>query len=489
MTTSVTGVGSLNYTGVGAPNPPNLVILKRAPNSNDSQNFTLGDLWLYTVDDIQELWVLVSLAGNTATWVQLFPGAGGGATQFPTDSGIANESGGVLNVVGGIGITTSGSGNTVTISSSGTVADTFPTDSGTAVPVGGALNILGGSNIHTSAIGNTVSVALNTNVDIGGSLTLSTFPGVLQSSNVGVVSASRGANGQLLIGHTGVNPAWANITSSGGSVVITNGTGTINLEVTGADASTFVTQSGTATPASGVLHINGTNLLTTSAPGSSNIVDVTLTNGTNGQVPIGGGASPVWANITSDDGSIAITNGVNSIDLSATGAERSTAFFATQTGKAVNVTGRSSPETIYLMGSAAIMNATFNPGGHFFIGDGVGTECSYTAPSTGLYQFNFNVVVINSVGSGGPPALLQFIVGGTSYTNFIFTRPSTSWSNQGSSGISYSQCIPLTASDVVTFSVVQQVTANNTTTIYSTDPINSWNTGSFVTSISGYRVA
>lgn len=42
-------------------------------------------------------------------------------------------------------------------------------------------------------------------------------------------------------------------------------------------------------------------------------------NGSNGQVLIGGGTKPAWANITSTDGSITITNGVNSIDLSSDG--------------------------------------------------------------------------------------------------------------------------------------------------------------------------
>ena len=319
MATSVTGIGSLNYTGVGAPNPPNLVVFKRAPTSNDSQNFTLGTLWLFLDEMTQELWILVSLAGNTATWVQLYPGAGGGATQFPTDSGTANEVGGVLNILGGTGVTTSGSGNTVTITQSSAVADSFPTDSGTAVPSAGALTVHGGANINTSGAGSTVTVNLDNNVTIGASLTLPVNPGVLQASNAGLVSGSRGTNGQLLIGNTGINPAWANITSTDGSVVVTNGAGTINLAVTGSDAASFVTDSGTATPALGVLNVNGTSVLNTSAPGSSNIVDINLTNGSDGQLIIGGGANPAWANLTSTDMSIVITEGPNSIDLSAVG--------------------------------------------------------------------------------------------------------------------------------------------------------------------------
>ena len=129
-----------------------------------------------------------------------------------------------------------------------------------------------------------------------------------------------------------------------------------------------------------------------------------------------------------------------------------------QTGNASNVTGQTSPETIYLMGSAAIMNATFDPGSNFFIGDGVGTPCHYTAPVTGLYQFNVTVSARNSAASGIPPVTLQIIAPGTTYSNFIFTRASSSWSNQGGAGISFSQCIPLTANDQVTFGVCQTIT-------------------------------
>lgn len=43
-------------------------------------------------------------------------------------------------------------------------------------------------------------------------------------------------------------------------------------------------------------------------------------NGTDGQVLIGGGTAPVWSNITSTDGSVTVTNGVNTIDLSVDGS-------------------------------------------------------------------------------------------------------------------------------------------------------------------------
>lgn len=44
---------------------------------------------------------------------------GGGATSFVEDTGSATPAAGILNVVGGAGIATSGSGNTVTITATG----------------------------------------------------------------------------------------------------------------------------------------------------------------------------------------------------------------------------------------------------------------------------------------------------------------------------------------------------------------------------------
>lgn len=46
---------------------------------------------------------------------------------------------------------------------------------------------------------------------------------------------------------------------------------------------------------------------------------LTMTNGTNGQLLIGGGSAAAWANLTSTGGSVTITEGANSINLEAAG--------------------------------------------------------------------------------------------------------------------------------------------------------------------------
>lgn len=324
-----TGINPLSYLGVAAPCPPNVVYKTRSPvNPYDWHGFSVGDFWI--VKDPQELWFLASLenedrAQNTSVslWIKIYP-----------DSG-------------------SGSGG----------AEDFPTDVGTATEAAGVLNVLGGTNINTTGAGDTLTIALNNSITLAGDLsvdgpvkTSGITPGIVQADNVGVWSASQGNDGELLIGVTGANPSWNTITSSDNSVFITNGPGTIDLIAVGEGGGivTVETDNGDVTQNAGIINVlGGTNINTT---GVGNTVTVNLNNsitlnngldlsgdltltgvtdgvlqadgvgvisasrGTDGQVLIGQtGANPVWGNITSTDGSITINNGPHSIDLIAVG--------------------------------------------------------------------------------------------------------------------------------------------------------------------------
>ena len=104
-------------------------------------------------------------------------------------------------------------------------------DTNTATPTIGRMDILGdGVSINTSAGGDTLLVALDSNPTIAGTLTLSplTTAGVLSTNGSGVVTSSRGNDGQILIGG-GTAPAWRNITQ-GTNITVTNGPNSINIE-------------------------------------------------------------------------------------------------------------------------------------------------------------------------------------------------------------------------------------------------------------------
>ncbi len=200
---TLTGVGSpLSYQGVSSPQPPNLVVIDRAPVSGtvgkDIKNFRLGDIWIDSTNDIP--YMLVDMSANIPTWTSF----GGDNTSYVTDSGTATESNNSINVLGGDLINTAGSGDTVTI-----------------------------------------------NLD-------------------------RGTDGQIIIGATGSASAYANVTSSDDSLIITEGPNTLDI-ITGSEvAIQFDTDSGSAIPSAGIITIAGGSNVTTSGSGST----VTITAAT-----------------------------------------------------------------------------------------------------------------------------------------------------------------------------------------------------------------
>lgn len=401
-----TGINPLSYLGVAAPCPPNVVYKTRSPvNPYDWHGFSVGDFWI--VKDPQELWFLASLenedrAQNTSVslWIKIYP-----------DSG-------------------SGSGG----------AEDFPTDVGTATEAAGVLNVLGGTNINTTGAGDTLTIALNNSITLAGDLsvdgpvkTSGITPGIVQADNVGVWSASQGNDGELLIGVTGANPSWNNITSSDNSVFITNGPGTIDLIAVGEGGGiiTVETDNGNATQNAGIINVlGGTNINTT---GVGNTVTVNLNNsitlnnglnlsgdltltgvidgvlqadgvgvisasrGTDGQVLIGQtGANPVWGNITSTDGSITINNGPHSIDLSAVGGG-----FGDIYGKHAFGAYKSNTDTIiptknyekFICDSELV-----DDGNNYDNTTGI-----YTAPEKGLYYFHVSVNFYQITAQAGIP--------------------------------------------------------------------------------------
>lgn len=115
-----------------------------------------------------------------------------GTTSYATNSGTATPSGGVLNIDGGTGISTAGSGNTVTINALASVPLLFTANSGTATPSTNNLNVVGSGGITTSGSGNT--------------LTISSSSGILKSTSVLASTdiKSLGAAVFVLIGMPGV---------------------------------------------------------------------------------------------------------------------------------------------------------------------------------------------------------------------------------------------------------------------------------------------
>lgn len=135
---------------------------------------------------------------------------------------------------------------------------TATNNSGTVLPVSGNVNMTGDGSIQVLGSGDTLTVSLIPSTDHAVLLGTGT-------STIGTVGPL--TNGQLVIGSTGVDPVAAVLTSSGGSVTITNGAGSINLEA-----------------AATALVVNGDVASATGNP-------LTLTGGSSGAVFTGSGST------------------------------------------------------------------------------------------------------------------------------------------------------------------------------------------------------
>lgn len=122
--------------------------------------------------------------------------------------------------------------------SSGSGATDFITDAGTSIAVGSAIAIQGGQNLHTKSdpLGSQyVIVETDDNIIIppAGTLTIEDFgEGVVQSNSTGLLSSSKGTDGQLLIASGTQAPGWANLTAGAG-INLYNGDRSIMIEATG----------------------------------------------------------------------------------------------------------------------------------------------------------------------------------------------------------------------------------------------------------------
>lgn len=148
-----------------------------------------------------------------------------------------------------------------------------------------------------------------------------------------------GTDGQLWIGATGAAAAWANLTSTGLSVTITNTANGINLEAAGVAALTTLDgDSGTATPVAGVIIVaGGTNITTAGAAG-------TLTVNLDASPSVAGSltaATSITAGVDFDMNSgdctiIGDTDGAETILLQAAGGTSETIHLEATLGTGIN---------------------------------------------------------------------------------------------------------------------------------------------------------
>jgi len=141
-----------------------MAILGKEPTTGEE-----GELWYLCRFDENgnAIWCLIATKDVTMT-INII-------TTDDGSPGVVPEMDGNVNILGGNGImvTGNGPGSTVLISVDGeVVASTYNADSGSAMPVGGMLNIFGTGGITTSASGNTINISGSGG---GGGITWSTI--------------------------------------------------------------------------------------------------------------------------------------------------------------------------------------------------------------------------------------------------------------------------------------------------------------------------
>lgn len=187
------GLNPLSYLGVQSYSPVPLTLKTINPTPTDSQNFTIGSMWLNKTT--QQYWALVNLAQGVATWVQFTSGAGpllsltgnSGGAVFPTAGNINVVGTGVITVVDNPGT------STLTITPSGAIASSFITSpaTGTATPASGVLTFAGAGSVVVSATGSTVTI---TGSDSGTVTGLVSEDGNTVTPTAGVINIAGGSN-------------------------------------------------------------------------------------------------------------------------------------------------------------------------------------------------------------------------------------------------------------------------------------------------------
>ena len=167
-------------------------------------------------------------------------GAAFGQTITGNTGGALSPSAGNWNIYGNAtqGVSTSGTASTLTI----TVASATTSQIG-VVELSTSAEAIAGTNSTTALTPAAMNAKLGTQTQYGVMIG--------EGSSSALQATAAGTNGQVLIGATGANPAFGTIASAGGTITITGGSNTLNLDVSSKvietlsdDVATVVTPSG-----------------------------------------------------------------------------------------------------------------------------------------------------------------------------------------------------------------------------------------------------
>lgn len=168
------------YTQGGGTAPTNSIpiipiVADYSPSSIDTRGpsgpFPVGQKWVNSLANQTYTLTSYSVSNGLVSAVWTAEGSqAGGINTIDANSGSATPSSGTISIVGSGVVSTSATGDTVTISVSGStslVSSIGTSGSGTATPVGGEVNVIGlSTQVVTNGSGNTVTVSLADEVSI-----------------------------------------------------------------------------------------------------------------------------------------------------------------------------------------------------------------------------------------------------------------------------------------------------------------------------------
>ena len=323
-----------------------------------------------------------------------------------------------IDITGGTYVTVTGTPltNTLDITLANSIVASFVTDAGTAVSVAHALTINGGTNLNSAGAAAVVTLNLDDTISLS-TVNATTFDTNNVAAGVTLQATELAADGTD-----------ANIDIT----IVPKGTGHVIIDRLQLLTPLAVEEGGT-----------GLDTLTDhSVLVGSGVADITpLTVGTNGQVLLGSTmADPVFAALTSTDGSIGYTLGAGTLDLSAHGGtSRDNMLYVGKHGNDANngesperakltiqaaVTAASAGDTIIVYPGTYTETITHAASNLTLIAEGKPSNCIIT-------QANANV--INFAGYTG----IQY-----KYFHISCTAATTAiWTIQGTTGLcSFKEC-------------------------------------------------
>lgn len=281
-----------------------------------------------------------------------------------------------------------------------------------------------------------------------GQITLTDHAVLVGSGTDPITPLAVATDGQILVGVTGLDPIFADLTSTGSTIDITTGAGTLDIDVSDDVAILYDTDSGTAAAALGTINFVGAGTIATSGAGST----VTITGTTPAAVATSydgnsGTATPAVNVLTVTGGTGIDTTGAGSTMTIDASADVATSYAADSGTPAVsaanvltisggtNVTTSSSGSTVTInasgggggastasflayqatdggdpytanpvdLGAAVAMTEVYDTGGDFTVGDGAGAAATFTAPQDGKYLIQAQCCLDGTSSIAGDP--------------------------------------------------------------------------------------